>query len=569
MLVRLWSPAFKIDGEPRAPIEFRPGLNLVEGGDEAENSIGKSTVLEIIDFVYGGRRFLSSDAVKLPQAVGHHTIYFTIRLNGVDFHYSRETSRPDLIQPYADKDWKTPAGQALSIDEYMNQLLTAYGLDELGTSFRDLVGRFCRVDASDLSVLDHPLAAVPQESASKGAAALLRLLDVYKEIEETQAALTKAQEEKKLLESMAKSGLSQYISITKKSERKEAEERLQTARNELAKHKIKVDLDLFEERDQAEAEQQRLRAQLRPIETSINAFRGRLAAVNATLNGETRITTDDLEHFYEYFPQANKQLLETVEMYHHKLVGIMHEQLLEQQQLYETSIATLKAQASRVMRSIHALGESVELDDEVYRENGELVASIRQYEQQIDMYDKTLAIDEHRKELKAELEQTIPQKLDSLAALINEKMRDFNKALYPDTNRLPPILSFKLGRNAVTYDFDHNGDTGAGNKSKNLLILDLAILELTPLPFVIHDSALAKQIAFDPVRHLLKLYEQTGALKSEAEEPKQMFFSFDAAKAYGEAALGSVAGTRVIRLGEGSHALYGFTWNVEEEGTQE
>ncbi|WP_124053959.1 DUF2326 domain-containing protein [Arcanobacterium ihumii] len=566
MLVRLWSPAFKIDGNSREPIEFRPGLNLVEGGAEAENSIGKSTVLEIIDFAYGGKRFLSSDAVRLPQAVGHHPIYFTIRLSGVDFHYSRDTSRPDLIQPYIDKNWTTPAGEALGIDEYLNQLLTAYGLNELGTSFRDLVGRFCRVDVSELSLLDYPLASVPQEPAAKGAAALLRLLNVYQEIEKTQRALTKAQDEKKLLNSMAKSKLSRYISITKKAERQEAEDLLQAARNELARHKVKVDLELFEERDKAEAEQQQLRAQLRPIETSINAFRGRLAAVNATLNGESRITTDDLEHFYEYFPNANKELLETVEMYHHKLVGILREQLLEQQQLYETSIAALQAQASRVISSIHALGESVELDDEIYQESGELVATIRQYEQQIEMFDKTQAIEARRKELKAELEQAIPRKLNSLAAAINDEMREFNRALYPDTKRLPPILSFKLGRNAVTYDFDHNGDTGAGNKSKNLILLDLAILQLTPLPFLIHDSALTKQIAFDPVRNLLSLYEETRHLESQADEPKQVFYSFDAAKAYGETALGSVENTRVIKLGEGPHALYGFTWNVEKEG---
>ncbi|MDO5722519.1 MAG: DUF2326 domain-containing protein [Actinomycetaceae bacterium] len=560
---------FKIDGQARKPIEFRPGLNLVEGGDEAENSIGKSTVLEIIDFVYGGKRFLSSDAVRLSQAVGHHAIYFTIRLNGVDFHYSRDTSRPDLVQPYIDKGWKTPAGQALGIDEYMDQLYFAYGLKPLDASFRDLVGRFCRVDASDLSVLDHPLSAAPKEPAHKGATALLRLFNLYKEIEDTQEALKTAQNEKKLLESMAKSGFSQYISITKKSERKEAEQRLQSAKTELAQHKIKVDLDLFEERDQAEAEQQRLRAQLRPIETSINTFRGRLAAVNATLNGQTRLTTEDLEHFYEYFPNANRELLETVEMYHNKLVGIMQEQLLEQRQLYETAIASLKAQMSRLMRSIHALGESVELDDEVYQESGELVASIRQYEQQIEMYDKTQEIEERRKQLKAELEQAIPLKLNKLAAALNAKMREFNDALYPNERRRPPLLSFKLGRNAVTYTFDHNGDTGAGAKSKNLLILDLAVLHLTPLPLLIHDSALIKQIAHFPVRHLLDLYEQTRNLGSQAGEPKQVFFSFDATKKYGEEALGSVAEARVIRLGEGSHALYGFTWNVEEEGTHE
>ncbi|MBI9001591.1 hypothetical protein M0E87_00020 [Corynebacterium sp. CCM 9185] len=48
-------------------------------------------------------------------------------------------------------------------------------------------------------------------------------------------------------------------------------------------------------------------------------------------------------------------------------------------------------------------------------------------------------------------------------------------------------------------------------------------------------------------------------VEGEAREPKPVFFSFDAVKTYGEKALGAVAEARVIRLGEGSQVLYGFT----------
>ncbi|MBS6324279.1 MAG: hypothetical protein KH413_00355 [Actinomyces sp.] len=57
-------------------------------------------------------------------------------------------------------------------------------------------------------------------------------------------------------------------------------------------------------------------------------------------------------------------------------------------------------------------------------------------------------------------------------------------------------------------------------------------------------------------------------LTSGAGEPKQIFFSFDETKAYGPQAEELVEATRVIRLGDGHEALYGFTWNTEttEEG---
>lgn len=74
-----------------------------------------------------------------------------------------------------------------------------------------------------------------------------------------------------------------------------------------------------------------------------------------------------------------------------------------------------------------------------------------------------------------------------------------------------------------------------------------------------HPRSRPVPIAFDPVRLLLDLYEQTSMVEGEAREPKPVFFSFDAVKTYGEKALGAVAEARVIRLGEGSQVLYGFT----------
>mgnify|MGYP000879042898 CR=1 FL=1 len=77
----------------------------------------------------------------------------------------------------------------------------------------------------------------------------------------------------------------------------------------------------------------------------------------------------------------------------------------------------------------------------------------------------------------------------------------------------------------------------------------------------------AKRLAFDPVRHLFDIYKQTIKLKGEAGVSKQVFFSFDAVKAYGGNAVCAVVEARVMRLGESSQVLYDFNWNGEEEGT--
>jgi hypothetical protein len=54
------------------PIKFRPGLNIILGDDDAKNSIGKSTVLMVIDFVFGGSTFTGKDDAGAICELGPH-----------------------------------------------------------------------------------------------------------------------------------------------------------------------------------------------------------------------------------------------------------------------------------------------------------------------------------------------------------------------------------------------------------------------------------------------------------------------------------------------------------------
>ena len=49
MLKQIQSSVFR-----KGPIFFHEGLNTVLGDDQGSNSIGKSTLLMIVDFIFGG-----------------------------------------------------------------------------------------------------------------------------------------------------------------------------------------------------------------------------------------------------------------------------------------------------------------------------------------------------------------------------------------------------------------------------------------------------------------------------------------------------------------------------------
>ena len=383
MLTRLWSPAFHRNGEPRPVITMHAGVNIIEGADQAQNSIGKSTLLPIIDFIYAGNDFLNSDAVRLPQAVGHHAIHFTLRLNSTEHHFVRTTERPGFVTRYQDPNWQETV-EDLTLAEYQQFLLDEYGLGETGGTWRELVGRFSRVDERDMALLDRPLAAAARANDIEGAKALLRLFGAYEEIDKIQ---------------------SRYDQVRKE----------------------------------------------------VDAINSRLTIVEATLSGQTRITTRDLEEFYEFFPHANRESLETIEYYHHQLTGILEDQLHEQQRHYQAQAAELQVAIHNLQAQILALGESVQLDDAVYDQSAQLQARIDRLEEQIRTFDHNEELKKERKQLKHEIAEAIPQTLGHLTDAINAQMKTVNDALYPQQHRKSPRFTFKAATKGVSY---HSTTTG-------------------------------------------------------------------------------------------------------------
>ena len=68
MLKEIYCKEFKENVKTRDKIFFHKGLNTIIGesaiNGKSENSVGKSTLLMIIDFVFGGEQFLKSKAVE-------------------------------------------------------------------------------------------------------------------------------------------------------------------------------------------------------------------------------------------------------------------------------------------------------------------------------------------------------------------------------------------------------------------------------------------------------------------------------------------------------------------------
>ncbi|MEH6835933.1 MULTISPECIES: hypothetical protein [Falsihalocynthiibacter] len=126
-------------------IKFHIGLNVVLGDHAATNSIGKSNLLMVIDFAFGGDSFLQHNS-DVPKALGHHDYQFRFKFGDKHFRFVRNTDTPDLVLQIAEgSEEETP----ISIEDYRALLKAAYSLGEVGLTFRAITSLFSRIWGKD------------------------------------------------------------------------------------------------------------------------------------------------------------------------------------------------------------------------------------------------------------------------------------------------------------------------------------------------------------------------------------------------------------------------------------
>ena len=120
-------------------LEFNSGLNVLTGSDDGANSIGKSSVLMLLDFAFAGDDFLKlcSDVI---DNVGIITIEMDFYFGNALHSFSRSTNDPKVVTFLSEKNKPEK-----SLDEYRDFLKELYSFPEHGASFRGAVNPFFRI----------------------------------------------------------------------------------------------------------------------------------------------------------------------------------------------------------------------------------------------------------------------------------------------------------------------------------------------------------------------------------------------------------------------------------------
>ncbi|MED5002349.1 DUF2326 domain-containing protein [Pseudomonas aeruginosa] len=218
-------------------------------------------------------------------------------------------------------------------------------------------------------------------------------------------------------------------------------------------------------------------------------------------------------------------------------------------------------QESEINESITDLDQKIKLALNLKGTPTDLFAKVFELKEVTDkareenkFFEQKTSIDESEAASKARLDAIYDQIFLSIESSINSELEEFNKIVYgPERN--PSQLRIK---NANSYSFTSPLDTGTGKSYAGLVGFDIAVLSLTNLPFIIHDSMIYKNIEISATENIIRILS--------AFKKKQIFLAFDEAKKFNTETQKTLQSNKVLQLNR-NQLLYIKDWRTKEKRT--
>lgn len=540
--------AKKVNGQlvPRGRIQLREGLNTVLGDKAAQNSIGKSTFLLVVDFCFGGDDYINPKICKAKEKLHSHTINFAFKFGNRIDYFCRSTKTPSEIG-ICDSDYKVQRTQTLK--EFKDYLLEAYGITTPSISFREMVGRFLRIYGRENYAERYPLKygdVKPEASIET----LEKMFNVFAFIEEYKSVYDDKSKRTKVRDDATKLGEMTNVARTKK-EYNANEKEIERLKAELQKLMDREDAELSQEETDNLDKASEIRGQLTVLKRRRSRLVSQLNAVKANMSGGLVPVEEDLSELSEFFPDVDVQKLSQIEHFHDKMQRILSQEMGDEIAQLQILIDAVSAEMARLQEAQRKLGVPVTVSKKFMDQVVDIQRKIDILTAKNKAYDKTAKLKTEKKDAKIQLEDVRETQLQVVETSINQEMTRLNDYIYGG-ERYAPTIKFGNSRSGKpTYDFWTEDDTGAGTNFKGLIIFDLALLRLTELPVIAHDSNIFKNIADLPIDKIMELYNQS---------KKQIFIAFDKEDTFYDVTRDIVHSTTIIELHENGGELFGWSW---------
>lgn len=484
-------------------IDFHEGLNVVLGDNNGSNSIGKSTLLMIIDFIFGGNTYTSHNSDVVAN-LGHHEFGFTLKFNSYEYHFVRGTENPDVVYKSNKKYEKL---DQMKVNDYTKKLKRLYELESNQLTFRAAVSTYSRVWGKENNNVKKPLHSFAQESFSQTITNLIKLFNKYDAIELQDKELKNLEDQKQVLNKAGRHKLIPKITKTKFDKNIKEMEYLTKEIGRLGRSAYSPSGDISEI---VSDEMISLRERKKKLIDEREYYISRLNRTTKTIK---KSAGAGFENLLEFFPNVNVEKLQNIESFHQGISSILSEELENAKQELANKINELEKAIDIVIKNQEQLLNPDEALNVFIDNLIELSSRLKSLQLENEYYRKLSGIKGDIDTKKGELEVLKEKIINEINKAINTKLKEINDLIHEDKRTAP-----KLNLTYSKYDYEFFDNTGTGKAYTNLIIFDLAILILTKIPFIMHDSFLFKNIEKEAVEQIIKFYNSMS---------KQVFIAID------------------------------------------
>jgi hypothetical protein len=523
-------------------IIFHDGLNAIVGDEIASNSIGKSTMLMIIDFVFGGEDYIKKNH-DVVDNLGHHAFKFSFSFDDGDMFFIRSTNEYKFVSLCNEK---FEVEDTMKLEAFTKILQDRYSTELEGFSFRSMIGRYFRVYGKENLNERKPIQYFEKETAQKSIVALLKIFDKYKVLREFEEQISKLGEEKKSLADAVKNEL---IPKMNKTIFKQNKKRIIDLDVELSKIKESIISATVDIEALVSKEILAFRKRKSSLITQKNICENRLNRTQINRANKNISIEAELGQLVTYFPNFNVEQIKKIDDFHTALTTILKAELKSTEKEITTQIFELSKQIEDIDKVIYDKLTIKNTPQFAVDKVIELATQIKQLNDENGYFTKKQGLDESIKTASENLITLKESILDGVCSQINIKMYELNKLIYTDDRHAPT-----LNIHGDKYTFNTYGDTGTGTAFANLITFDLVLLELTCLPAVAHDLPLLKNIENSALENIVELYSKCN---------KQIFITIDKINSYKADTAQVITKHRVLELSK-NKLLFIKNWKQEE-----
>ncbi|MEP4888481.1 MAG: DUF2326 domain-containing protein [Aliiglaciecola sp.] len=517
----------------KSPLTFENGLNSVVGADDAKNSIGKSSILMLIDYAFGGADFPQKcdDVVK---HVGHFNVGIKFEFDK-PYSFIRQTKNPDYV-------FDINKNELIDLSKFKNFLKNKYLGESAQISFRDCVSTYFRVYQRNNYNDKRPLDAATKEGWKS---IRVRLIKLFNQFDGVSALLESQKQLKKTNDNVSGTHNSGAVRKITKRQFTINQERLLKLKSDLEEIKNTFKGKVTDIQGIINERSRELKANKDKLITKQDELETQLTRIENNLSNQKVRSSKSFKEVVEFFPNVNESRLLQVETFHKGITKILKSKLESEKSLLLHGLLLIKNEIADVDRKLSEIVDSKEDSSYLLERLIELDRDEQSLTKENLYYELGTKTKKEIKDNTTAIDDAVNTSLENIQTAINKEIKKFIEKIYID-KPIAPELNFS----ATDYVFKPGDDRGTGKGYGNLISLDLAILEKTMLPCLIHDSVLFKHLDVPAVENLIKTYSSF---------KKQIFISIDEVPKYSKEIQNLIKKSEFLKLSKDNLA-FGISW---------